>query len=83
MDTTIVRCDWVRRAQPFYQEYHDSEWGVPVYEDRKLFEMLILEGAQAGLSWEIILKRRKVTGKRLKISILPALLLCGMTSLKH
>jgi DNA-3-methyladenine glycosylase I len=41
-----------------YQKYHDEEWGVPVYDDTKLFEMLILEGAQAGLSWETILKKR-------------------------
>jgi DNA-3-methyladenine glycosylase I len=44
-------------------EYHDSEWGVPVHNDRKLFEMLILEGAQAGLSWSTILKRRKTYQK--------------------
>lgn len=43
----------------FYAEYHDREWGVPVHDDRRLFEMLILEGAQAGLSWETILKRRE------------------------
>lgn len=42
-----------------YAEYHDKEWGVPVHDDKKLFEMLILEGAQAGLSWETILKRRE------------------------
>lgn len=41
-----------------YEEYHDSEWGRPVHEDRHLFEMLILEGAQAGLSWETVLKKR-------------------------
>lgn len=43
----------------FYAEYHDKEWGFPVHDDRRLFEMLILEGAQAGLSWETILKRRE------------------------
>ncbi len=43
----------------FYAKYHDEEWGIPVHEDQKLFEMLILEGAQAGLSWETILKRRE------------------------
>ena len=42
-----------------YADYHDTEWGVPLYDDRKLFEMLILEGAQAGLNWETILKKRK------------------------
>ncbi len=51
------RCDWVTQDD-VYIEYHDGEWGVPVHEDRKLFEMLILEGAQAGLSWLTILKRR-------------------------
>ncbi len=51
------RCAWVP-ADPLYLEYHDSEWGVPVHDERKLFEMLILEGAQAGLSWITILKRR-------------------------
>ncbi len=51
------RCDWVTQDDVYIQ-YHDAEWGVPVHEDRKLFEMLILEGAQAGLSWLTILKRR-------------------------
>lgn len=51
------RCEWARDDSMI--EYHDSEWGVPVHDDRKLFEMLILEGAQAGLSWSTILKRRK------------------------
>jgi DNA-3-methyladenine glycosylase I len=46
-------------GKPFYEEYHDREWGVPVHDDRHLFEMLVLEGAQAGLSWEIVLKRRE------------------------
>lgn len=45
-------------GKEFYSEYHDREWGIPVHDDRHLFEMLILEGAQAGLSWETILKRR-------------------------
>ena len=44
---------------PLYADYHDNEWGRPVHDDAKLFEMLILEGAQAGLSWEIVLKKRK------------------------
>lgn len=52
------RCSWAGNDQA-YIEYHDNEWGVPVHDDRKLFEMLILEGAQAGLSWLTILKRRK------------------------
>ncbi len=52
------RCDWLTDNK-IYIEYHDKEWGVPVYDDKKLFEMLILEGAQAGLSWLTILKRRE------------------------
>lgn len=51
------RCGWCGDLD-FYVHYHDHEWGVPVYDDRHLFEMLILEGAQAGLSWSTILKRR-------------------------
>lgn len=53
------RCQWVEDKDEVYQAYHDKEWGVPVHEDRKHFEMLILEGAQAGLSWETILKKRE------------------------
>ena len=52
-----TRCGWVT-ADPLYLAYHDTEWGVPEYDDRKLFELLILEGAQAGLSWLTILKKR-------------------------
>ena len=52
------RCSWPK-DDPIYLAYHDEEWGVPVYNDIKLFEMLILEGAQAGLSWITILKRRE------------------------
>ncbi len=51
------RCAWCG-TDPLYVAYHDDEWGVPVHDDRKLFEMLILEGAQAGLSWLTILKKR-------------------------
>lgn len=54
----VVRCGWVKDNQ-LYQDYHDHEWGVPVHDDRKHFEMLILEGAQAGLSWETVLQRRE------------------------
>lgn len=54
----IKRCDWVTKEN-LYVEYHDKEWGVPVYDDRKLFEMLCLEGAQAGLSWWTILQKRE------------------------
>ncbi|BFT71782.1 DNA-3-methyladenine glycosylase I [Paenibacillus sp. P36] len=53
-----VRCSWVNE-DPLYVNYHDHEWGVPVHDDRKLFEMLNLEGAQAGLSWYTILKKRE------------------------
>ncbi len=53
------RCFGSAPGKEFYAEYHDKEWGVPVHDDRHLFEMLILEGAQAGLSWEAILKRRE------------------------
>lgn len=53
----MKRCEWAG-DDPLYIAYHDKEWGVPVYNDRKLFEMLILEGAQAGLSWITILKKR-------------------------
>ena len=51
------RCDWVGN-DPMMAEYHDSEWGVPVYNDQKLFEFLVLESFQAGLSWAIVLKKR-------------------------
>ncbi len=53
-----VRCFGNKPGQEFYAEYHDCEWAIPCHDDRHLFEMLILEGAQAGLSWETILKRR-------------------------
>ncbi len=53
-----IRCFGNKPGQEFYAKYHDEEWGVPVHDDVKLFEMLILEGAQAGLSWETILKKR-------------------------
>ena len=52
-----TRCSWA--ASDLMVRYHDEEWGVPLHEDRKLFEFLILEGAQAGLSWEIILRKRE------------------------
>lgn len=52
------RCDWAN-ASPLMQAYHDTEWGVPLHDDRKLFEFLVLEGAQAGLSWSTILNKRE------------------------
>lgn len=54
-----IRCAWVPDNNPEYQTYHDCEWGVPVHDDKKFFEMLILEGAQAGLSWDTVLKKRE------------------------
>jgi DNA-3-methyladenine glycosylase I len=54
----IQRCTWPG-SDPLYVRYHDEEWGVPVHDDRKLFEFLVLEGAQAGLSWITILRRRE------------------------
>ena len=55
---SMNRCLWVNPKNPLYITYHDEEWGVPVHEDRKHFECLILEGAQAGLSWETVLRKR-------------------------
>lgn len=52
------RCAWVPLADPLYVAYHDDEWGIPSRDDRHLFEMLVLEGAQAGLSWSTILRKR-------------------------
>lgn len=54
----LMRCAWVPEGNHLYEEYHDREWGVPVHNDRIHFEFLTLESAQAGLSWETILKRR-------------------------
>jgi DNA-3-methyladenine glycosylase I len=54
----IKRCQWVPENDPLYVAYHDDEWGVPLHDDRLLFELLTLEGAQAGLSWSTILKKR-------------------------
>lgn len=57
MNKSPSRCDWAQGSEMI--QYHDNEWGVPVHNDQKLFEMLVLEGSQAGLSWSTILKRRK------------------------
>lgn len=54
----MARCPWCEGFD-LYREYHDREWGLPLRDDRALFELLILEGAQAGLSWAIILKKRE------------------------
>ena len=55
---SIARCTWVNLANPLYVQYHDEEWGVPCHDERQLFELLNLEGAQAGLSWSTILNKR-------------------------
>ena len=57
------RCSWVDLKEPIYIDYHDKEWGIPKYNDRELFELLILEGFQAGLSWITILKKREAFRK--------------------
>jgi len=57
MKTSQVRCSWCGE-DPLYVAYHDQEWGVPLHADQQLFEFLILEGAQAGLSWLTILRKR-------------------------
>ena len=58
-DGAVVRCGWARNELSI--RYHDGEWGVPQHDDRKLFEFLILEGAQAGLSWDTILRKRELS----------------------
>jgi DNA-3-methyladenine glycosylase I len=63
MDNLLCRCHWCNLSNPLYVDYHDREWGVPLHDDRRLFEMLILEGFQAGLSWECILNKRKAFRK--------------------
>lgn len=55
IDKDICRCFWANPKNPLYIAYHDEEWGVPCHDDSRLFEMLILEGFQAGLSWECVL----------------------------
>ena len=59
-ENKICRCPWVDLSKPDYVEYHDKEWGVPVYDDRLIFEFLSLESAQAGLSWYTVLKKREM-----------------------
>ncbi len=58
-DKAPTRCPWVPLDKPDYVQYHDREWGVPVYDDRLMFEFLLLESAQAGLSWYTVLKKRE------------------------
>ena len=55
----MTRCAWAPADDPLYVAYHDEEWGVPSHDDRHLYEMLVLEGAQAGLSWSTILRKRE------------------------
>jgi DNA-3-methyladenine glycosylase I len=57
----VQRCEWAG-ADPLMMAYHDEEWGVPAHDDRRLFEFLVLEGAQAGLSWSTILRKREAYG---------------------
>jgi DNA-3-methyladenine glycosylase I len=63
LPTERTRCGWVPAGDVEYTRYHDEEWGRPVHDDRHLFEMLTLEGAQAGLSWSTILRKRAAYGK--------------------
>lgn len=58
MSNQIIRCGW-SNTDPLYVKYHDTEWGVPVHNDRKIFEFLVLEGMQAGLSWMTVLRKRE------------------------
>ena len=55
-ESSLVRCSWAR--DDLARRYHDEEWGVPLHDDRRLFEFIVLEGAQAGLSWDTILRKR-------------------------
>lgn len=59
MPTTVTRCPWPTVDDPLYLKYHDEEWGVPVHDDRKIYEFLVLESFQAGLSWRTILAKRE------------------------
>lgn len=56
---SIRRCPWVNLDDPLLVEYHDREWGVPVHSDSRHFEILVLSGAQAGLNWSLVLKKRE------------------------
>ncbi len=62
----ILRCSWVPLDDPLYVAYHDTEWGTPVYDDQTLFEFIVLESAQAGLSWKTILHKREGYRKAFK-----------------
>jgi DNA-3-methyladenine glycosylase I len=66
MSKSIIRCSWAANSSPLMQAYHDEEWGVPVHDSRLLWEMLMLEGFQAGLSWSVILNKRAAFLKAFK-----------------
>jgi len=74
--TEIRRCDWCGE-QPLYQDYHDREWGVPIYDEVELFERLTLEGMQAGLSWWTVLQKRTRMRQRFREFNPEALAACG------
>lgn len=59
MPKQVIRCPWIDLTKKYYLKYHDREWGVPVHDDQRLFEFLTLEGAQAGLSWHTVLRKRE------------------------
>ena len=65
-DDGRTRCGWGEGPEPDYRAYHDREWGVPIRDERHLFELLVLEGAQAGLSWWTILRKRDGLPARLR-----------------
>ena len=83
MPKKVKRCFGDGEGREFYAEYHDNEWGVPVYDDRLLFEMLCLEGAQAGLSWETVLKKRAAYKKVFIILSLLKFHVCVTQDLKN
>lgn len=80
MQTQNMRCDWCH-GDELYQHYHDQEWGKPLYDDQQLFEFLLLEGAQAGLSWITILKKRE--NYRLAFDNFEAKIIANYTETKH
>ncbi len=59
MENAVIRCPWPVFDDPLYLKYHDEEWGVPVHDDRRIYEFLVLEAFQAGLSWRTILYKRE------------------------
>ena len=69
MNGELRRCFWVNPNNPLYLAYHDEEWGEPCHDERMLFEMLILEGFQAGLSWEGVLKTDDIHPPKTGISV--------------